>query len=230
VDRDTISGTLSLPVLATRSITGLGSSTFNMTTYQITQNVYTALSGSNPSSFSSNPTSGEVQGLRPVDSVSWYDAVYFCNLLSAQDGLTAAYNLPSGTPPGGSNVSGWNVNVSGSTGWRLPYNNEWQHSYQGGITTTYYWGGTWNDAYGWVVSNSGSRTHEVGLKTANGYGLYDMSGNVWEWCQNWYTADTVRELRGGSWYYSSSNATSSYRNNAYPYSRNNNYGLRLVRP
>ena len=109
------------------------------------------------------------------------------------------------------------LNQMGQGTFRLPTEAEWEYACRAGTTTLYYWGDdpgeTQIGEYAWYLGNSGSKTHDVGLKKSNGWGLYDMSGNVWEWCQDWsgnYNsepqndptgADTglYRVLRGGSW-------------------------------
>ena len=110
-----------------------------------------------------------------------------------------------------------------------------------GTATTYYWGDAMDGDYAWYYNNSGRTTHPVGTRLPNAWGLYDMSGNVWEWCRDWYGtlaygADPVgsasgsyRVLRGGSWDDYSDYCTSSYRNDRDPSSRNKVDGFRLVR-
>ena len=132
----------------------------------------------------------------------------------------------------------------------LPTEAQWEFACRAGTATTYYWGDAMDGAYAWYYNNSGRTTHLVGTRTPNAWGLYDMSGNVWEWCRDWYGtlaygADPVgsasgssRVYRGGSWDYDSRCCTSSYRGNndpssrsyAGPYYRSNyGYGFRLVR-
>ena len=123
----------------------------------------------------------------------------------------------------------------------LPTEAQWEYACRVGTMTMYYWGDEMNDCYAWYSSNSDSKTHPVGTKFPNAWGLYDMSGNVWEWCRDWYGtlaygADPVgsasgsyRVLRGGSWYSSSGRCTSSYRNSNDPSYRSSSYGFRLVR-
>ena len=138
-----------------------------------------------------------------------------------------------------------------ATGYRLPTEAEWEYAARGGIADTNkaVWAGTTTETelknYAWYTDNSDSKTHEVKKKLPNGYGLYDMSGNVWEWCWDWYgdyasedatnpagaSSGSNRVGRGGSWDDSASNCRASYRNNSYysPAYRYNCLGFRLVR-
>jgi formylglycine-generating enzyme required for sulfatase activity len=144
----------------------------------------------------------------PVDSVSWLDAVIFCNQLSVRDGYEPFYR-----------IQGERVRALGGTGYRLLTEAEWEFAARGGGTGRY---GVTDDAlaldrFAWFAENSANRTHDVGLKEANGFQLHDMPGNVWEWCWDWYSRDgylvkadveidhggppsgSERVLRGGCW-------------------------------
>jgi formylglycine-generating enzyme required for sulfatase activity len=142
--------------------------------------------------------------------VSWYDAVEFCNKKSRAEGLTPCY---SGI---GENIK---CNFS-ANGYRLPTEAEWEYAARGGVKThdrasLTYAGSNSIDAVAWYDSNSGNKTHPVGGKQANELGIHDMSGNVWEWCNDWYdknyysnsprnnprgaASGSYRVLRGGSW-------------------------------
>jgi formylglycine-generating enzyme required for sulfatase activity len=173
------------------------------------------------------------QDNQPVVLVSWYDAVNYCNWRSQEDNLTPAYT-----------VSGTNVTWTRSaTGYRLPTEAEWEYACRAG-TTTLYSSGSSVDGAGWYSNNSGSKTHPVGTKQANGWGLYDMHGNAWEWCWDWYGAygtaaqtdplgassGTYRVLRGGGWTSDGQYLRSAYRNYYTPSGRDNNIGFRLLRP
>ena len=123
----------------------------------------------------------------------------------------------------------------------LPTEAQWEYACRAGTATTYYWGDAMDGAYAWYSSNSGSTTHPVGTKKPNAWGLYDMSGNVWEWCRDWngtlaYGTDpegsasgSYRVLRGGCWSSNSDHCTSSYRYSYDPSYRYFNNGFRLSR-
>jgi len=225
---------------------------FKISKYLVTQEQYQAVMGNNPSYFSSNPQNLETQGKRPVENVSWYYALVFCNKLSIKEELTPAYSISGktnpaewGTVPTSSNAA-WNAVeiISGSTGYRLPTEAQWEYACRAKTTTAYNTGNTISDNTGWYESNSGDTTHEVGKKPANAWGLHDMHGNVWEWCWDWYdsyssgaqtdpmgaSSGTGRVSRGGGWRFSAEGLRSACRSYSYPYFRYNNLGFRLVRP
>jgi serine/threonine protein kinase len=175
---------------------------FFVQVHPVTQAQYRAIVGTLPASV----FTGEDR--RPVDSVSWLDAVIFCNLLSVYDELKPYYR-----------IQGERVSTLGGAGYRLLTEAEWEYTSRGGGRGRY--GVTDNTAelgrFAWFEENSEYRTHDVGLKEANGFGLYDMLGNVWEWCWDWYARDgyhqrsdgagdtggpssgSERVLRGGCW-------------------------------
>ena len=217
--------------------------------YPVTQAQYLAVMGFNPSNFKTS------NGIRPVESVNWYDAIVFCNRLSIKEGLTPAYSIFGTTNPDhwGSVPTTQNTTwdavliISGSTGYRLPTEAQWEFAAKGGVGTPgsfTYAGGNNADTVAWHYGNSGSRTYEVGKKDPNGLGLYDMSGNVWEWCWDYYGSYTSEEktdptgassgsnrvIRGGSWDSLAHSTCSVDRGSSYPYYRSNNFGFRLLRP
>lgn len=123
----------------------------------------------------------------------------------------------------------------------LPTEAQWEYACRAGTATTYYWGDAMDGAYAWYSGNSGSTTHSVGTRKPNAWGLYDMSGNVWEWCRDRYgtlaygtdpagsASDSFRVGRGGSWSYEAYFCTSSSRFNFEPFFRDYDRGFRLVR-
>jgi len=161
-------------------------SPFYLGVTEVTQAQYEAVMGSNPSHFSStgagkDKVAGRSTGQYPVESVSWLDAVRFCNTLSSKEGFVPFYE-----------VNGDNVQIPArkGPGYRLPTEAEWEYACRADAfaPTRYSFG---NDAsvlgdYGWVLENSGGSSHPVGERRPNGFGLYDMHGNVWEWCWDSY--------------------------------------------
>ena len=199
---------------------------FYMGKYQVTQKEYQTVMGHNPSQF-------KVDNL-PVENVNWYDAIEYCNKRSLKEGLTPAYT------GNGDNIT-WNRNAKG---YRLPTEAEWEYACRAGTTTAYNTGANISDNMGWYSDNSGVKPHPVGQKPANAWGLYDMHGNVWEWCWDWYKSysteaqndpvgavtGSYRVERGGCWSNPGANLRSAYRINGSPYSRYGSSGFRLVRP
>ena len=210
---------------------------------------------------SSSPSSSYGDGDNyPAYDVNWYDAIVYCNLRSIDEGLTPAYKIGEETDPAkwsgivGDSINGYcGPSDSNSTwdaltydkeaeGYRLPTEVEWEYiAREEGTSTTTYSGSDTIDEVAWYSSNSSSKAHEVKCKNANSLGIYDMSGNVWELCYDWYgtvsssTADTgassgiSRVFRGGSWYHGVSYCRVSYREYSYPSTRGNLLGFRVVR-
>lgn len=240
---------------------------------EVTQELWQAVMGSNPSFYDNtgnkkwfdntldtSPGMGELQGKRPVEQVSWFDCIVFCNELTkkvaelgesqcvyyrdaACNAVYTVMDADDGTVP---------YVKQGAKGFRLPTEAEWEWAAKGGTENR--WAGTneedeltgyawyYTENYAWYETGTDKKTHAVKHKRPNGYGLYDMSGNVWEWCWNWYDSHTSaggqnpigvssgdeRVLRGGSWCHRAGLCTRAFRESCSPAGDHNYIGLRLA--
>lgn len=225
--------------------------TVNLSAYyigetEVTQELWQAVMGNNPSHFTSSKKN-------PVESISWYDSIVFCNELTQKvsglgvnecvyyrdASLSAVYTAVDGASHTIPHVK-WSAK-----GFRLPTEAEWEYAAMGGQNHKYAGTDTETELteYAWYKVNSDNKTHEVGTKKANKYGLYDMSGNVWEWCWDWYSSSTPasgqtdpqgasfgsrRVLRGGGWEFDAASCKRTNRGSYDPGNRYNIHGLRLV--
>jgi formylglycine-generating enzyme required for sulfatase activity len=190
---------------------------FYLGKYEVTQEQWVAVMGDNPSNFKSEKVVGGNSRRHPVEQVSWDDAQTFIQKLNQREG---------------------------GDRYRLPTEAEWEYACRAGTTTDYY-GNV--DSIAWYTDNSGRSTHQVGQKQPNSFGLYDMSGNVMEWCQDLYDENYYsqspgsnpagpdsgpylidRVLRGGSYGVKAKDVRSAFRSRSIPVSSFRNIGFRLA--
>nr|WP_213009278.1 formylglycine-generating enzyme family protein [Actinoplanes toevensis] len=184
---------------------------FRLGTVPVTQAQYFEITGERP---------GTARGdNRPVEGVSWWDAVRFCNALSAREGLRPAYAIDA-------EDIAWDDSADG---YRLPTEAEWEYACRAGTAGPRY--GPLDDV-AWYRGNSEERIHDVGGKAPNPWGLYDMLGNTWDWCWDVYDAEvygTYRVLRGGGWFDEHWSCRASVRRRSHPALRLDDVGFRVAR-
>lgn len=203
---------------------------------EVTQAQWVSVMGTNPSRFSECDEC-------PVERINWHDAVDYCNALSTAEGLIPAYK-----------VDGMSVDwEQDSDGYRLPTEAEWEYACRAGSNAAFSSGNITNtdcspldpnlDEIGWYCGNASERTQGVGQKAPNSWGLHDMSGNVYEWCWDWYdeypsgpSTDPIgpqegsyRVARGGGWYYVARRCRSADRDWFVTDHRYDRMGLRIAR-
>jgi formylglycine-generating enzyme required for sulfatase activity len=197
---------------------------FWMGKYEMTQGEYLELTGINPSYF--QPPNAPADTTRPVETVSWNDAIAYCRALTQRE--QAAERIPAGSE------------------YRLPTEAEWEYACRAWTSTRFSYGDdpgyTKLANYAWYSANSVSQTHPVGQKLPNPWDLYDMHGNMWEWCQDWYGdypggvavdpqgsgLGSNRVIRGGNWLSSAGLCRSARRDGDAPGGQGNDIGFRAV--
>jgi formylglycine-generating enzyme required for sulfatase activity len=189
-------------------------SSFYIDKFLVTQQEYQRVMGSNPSRWKGDRN--------PVEQVRWSDAVRYCNKRSELEGRKPCYDLKT-----------WQCNFE-ADGYRLPTEAEWEYACRGGTATAYFFGDAPGKLgeYSWYDKNSGGHPRPVGQKKPNPFGLHDICGNVWQWCNDFYqvgyyaqspkqdprgpTAGDTKVVRGGAWRFGPDNCRSAYRYNENP--------------
>ena len=189
-------------------------SPFLIDKYLVSQELFQRVMDANPSRWKKEKN--------PVEQVRWSDAVRFCNKRSEMEGLQPCYDLKT-----------WQCNFD-ATGYRLPTEAEWEYACRAGTTTAYFFGDAPSKLgdYAWFDKNSGGHPQPVGQKRPNPWGIYDICGNLWEWCNDFYRVDYFQEspakdprgpatgetkvVRGGAWRFGADSCRSGYRYNESP--------------
>ncbi|MFW6255146.1 MAG: formylglycine-generating enzyme family protein [Chitinivibrionales bacterium] len=185
---------------------------FRMGVYPVTQQLYERVTKASPSAFMGPD--------RPVESVSWPDAVDFCNKLSRLHGLRPVYAIGE--------KDSVSCDWSGS-GYRLPTEAEWEYACRAGSQKPRY-GNV--DEIAWYKDNADNQTMPVGRLKPNAWGLYDMLGNVWEWCWDIYDREvykSYRVFRGGGWADAQRGCLATNRRRSHPTFRIDDLGFRMVK-
>ncbi len=233
---------------------------FYLGTYEVTQGEFERVMGRNPSTFSprgnySEDVTGQDTGRFPVENVSWFDAVEYCNKLSERESREPNYEIASVERNDDGSIKSATVTMKSGAGYRLPTEAEWEYACRAGTTTPFHFGSSLNGSdansdgrnpYGTTERGKHlSRTTTVGSYSSNAFGLYDMHGNVWEWCWDQYDKEyygtspehdptgpdsgLYRVSRGGGWDSLAVGCRAAYRDGLTPENRYFNLGFRLAR-
>jgi len=209
--------------------------------YPVTQREFYRVMEFNPSVSTDGPQN-------PVDSVSWFSAVEFCNKMSADEELSPFYDLKNVKKRTNGVIEKADVNILGGDGYRLPSEAEWEYCCRAGSITPWCFGDQVLDVgqYAWYFDNSSGEAHLVGEKKPNSWGLFDMHGNLMEWCNDWYGEfyyqlcteeecppgpenGVAKVLRGGAWQFGAEATRSAYRNSSNPEAVSSVIGFRVCR-
>lgn len=196
-----------------------------------------------------NPSTAVENELCPADSVTWYSALEFCNKLSEEEGIVPYYELSNVKRRTSGAIEFADVNVIGGMGFRLLTEAEWEYACRAGSITPWCFGDNVEEVkkYAWYYDNAPAETQPVGGRKPNAWGLFDMHGNIMEWCQDWYgefyyqqcseeeenpvgPEDGVSKvLRGGAWQFGAESTRCAYRNSSTPDAASSVIGFRICR-
>ena len=210
--------------------------------YPVTQKHFLELMEFNPSIVTDNEDC-------PVEGVTWFSAVEFCNKMSEAESLLPYYEMKAVRRRANNSIEGARISILGGDGYRLPTEAEWEYACRAGSITPWCFGDQVLDVglYAWFYDNASQETHPVGQRKPNSWGLYDMHGNVMEWCFDWYndlyyqqcTEEEVdpigpsdgaaKVLRGGAWQFGAEATRCAYRNSSVPDTVAGVVGFRVCR-